>query len=161
MLHIEFQNLSKVVLKKEILIFFLLFLRFEYRTPWCRDILDPSAFIWTNLVKDHYAMQHNKLQAPLSQVVLKKIFEYFSMYFYGLNLGTPCLGPSWTLGPSFEKPWYRTTRQCYIPNFKHLSQVILKKKILEYFSIYFYGLNLSPYSAGPSWIQGPPSEQTW
>ena len=31
-------------------------------------------------------MQHNKFQASLSQVVLKKIFEYFSMFFYGLNL---------------------------------------------------------------------------
>ena len=29
-------------------------------------------------------MQHNKFQASLSQVVLKKLFEYFSMYFYGL-----------------------------------------------------------------------------
>ena len=37
-------------------------------------------------------MQHNKFQASLSQVVLKKIFEYCSMYFYGLNLGPPCLG---------------------------------------------------------------------
>ena len=42
-------------------------------------------------------MQHNKFQASLSQVVLKKIFEYFSMYFYGLNQGPPCLGPSWTV----------------------------------------------------------------
>ena len=84
---------------------FLLFLWFEPRTPWCRAILDPGAFIWTKLVKDHYAMQHNKFQASLSQVVLKKIFEYFSMYFYGLNLGSPCLGPSWTLWPSFEETW--------------------------------------------------------
>ena len=50
-------------------------------------------------------MQHNKFQASLSQVVLIKIFEYFSMYFYGLNLGPPCLGPSWTLWPSFEETW--------------------------------------------------------
>ena len=79
----------------------------------------------------------------LSQTVLKKkIFEYFSMYFYGLNLGRPAAGPFWNLGPSFEQTWYRTTRQCYIPNFKHLSQVVLKKMIFEYFSMYFYGLNL-------------------
>ena len=38
---------------------FLLFLWFESRTPWCRAIFDPGAFIWANLVKDHYAMQHN------------------------------------------------------------------------------------------------------
>ena len=50
-------------------------------------------------------MQHNKFQASLSQVVLKKIFEYFSMYFYGLNLGPPAAGPSWNLGPSFEQTW--------------------------------------------------------
>ena len=50
-------------------------------------------------------MQHNKFQASLSQVVLKKIFEYCSMYFYGLNLGPPCLGQSWTLWPSFEETW--------------------------------------------------------
>ena len=106
-------------------------------------------------------MQHNKFQASLSQVVLRKIFEYFSMYFYGLNLGPPCLGPSWTLCPSFEETWLRTTRQCYIPNVKNLSQVVLKKKILEYFSMYFYGLNLSPHSVGPCWNPGPPSEQTW
>ena len=37
-----------------------------------------------------------------SQVVLKKKdFEYFSMYFYDLNLGPPGVGPTWTLGPSF------------------------------------------------------------
>ena len=32
----------------------------------------------------------------------------------------------------------------YIPNFKHLSRVVLKKKIFEYFSTYFYDLNLEP-----------------
>ena len=35
----------------------------------------------------------------------EEIFEYFSMYFYGLTLGPPCLGPSWTLWPSFEDTW--------------------------------------------------------
>ena len=35
-------------------------------------------------------------QVSLSQVVLKKIFEYFSMYFYGLNLGPLAWGH---LGP--------------------------------------------------------------
>ena len=107
MLHVKFQNLTKVhvVLKKKILNFFYVFLWFEPRTPLLGAILDPVAFIRTNLVKDHYAKQHNKFQASLSQVVLKKIFEYFSMYFYGLNLGPPCLGPSWTLWPSFGETW--------------------------------------------------------
>ena len=50
-------------------------------------------------------MQHNKFQASLSHVVLKKNFEFFSMYFYGLNLGPPSLGSSWILGPSFEETW--------------------------------------------------------
>ena len=33
--------------------------------------------------------------------------------------------------------WSSTTRQCYIPNIKHLSTVVLKKKSFEYFSMYF------------------------
>ena len=32
-------------------------------------------------------------------------FEYFSMYFYALNLGPHGAGPSWNLGPSFEQTW--------------------------------------------------------
>ena len=47
---------------------------------------------------------------------------YFSMYFYGLNLGPNGAGPSWTLGPSFKQTW-QSTRQCYLLNFTHLSQV--------------------------------------
>ena len=43
----------------------------------------------------------------------------FYIYFYDLNLGPPGAGPSWTLRP----PFYLT----------YLSQVILKKKIFEYF----------------------------
>ena len=30
----------------------------------------------------------------------------------------------------------------YILNFRHVSQVVLKKKIFKYFSMYFYGWNL-------------------
>ena len=41
----------------------------------------------------------------ISQEVLKKIFEHFSMYLYGLNLGPPGKEPSWILGPSFEPNW--------------------------------------------------------
>ena len=49
-------------------------------------------------------MLHTKFQ-DLSQVVLKKkIFEYFSMYFYDLNLGPPGAGPSRrTLGTAFRQ----------------------------------------------------------
>ena len=35
----------------------------------------------------------------------KKIFEYISIHFCGLNLGPPGAGLSWTLGPSFEQTW--------------------------------------------------------
>ena len=31
--------------------------------------------------------------------------EDFLIYFYGLNLGHPGAGPSWTLGPWFEQTW--------------------------------------------------------
>ena len=71
-------------------------------------------------------------------------------------------GPSWILRSSFEHTsnWKRTNRQCYIPNFKHLSKVVLKKKIFEYFSMYSYGLNLGLPGQGPSWILGTLFEQT-
>ena len=85
----------------------------------------------------------------LSKVVLQKIFIFFSIYFYGLNIGPPGAGPSCTQEPSFEQTWLRTTRQCYIPNFKHLSQVVPKKKVFEYFSMYFYGLNLGSLGKEP------------
>ena len=83
------------------------------------------------------------------------------MYFYAANPGARGIRPFWTLRPWFEQTWLRTTRQCYIPNFKHLRQVVLKKKIFEYFSMYFYDLNLGPPSVGPSWSPGPWFERTW
>ena len=58
------------------------------------------------------------------------------------------MGPPWTLGPWFEQTWQKTTKQCYILNFKHLGQVVLKKKIFEYISVHFYGLNLEPLARG-------------
>ena len=71
------------------------------------------------------------------------------MYFYGLNLGPPGAGPSYILGPWFDKLGKRLLGNvCYIPKFTHLSQVVLKKKIFEYFSMYFYGLNLGPQARG-------------
>ena len=33
------------------------------------------------------------------------LVEYISMHFYGLNLGPPGAGPSWTLGPWFVQTW--------------------------------------------------------
>ena len=35
----------------------------------------------------------------------KESFSIFSMYFYGLKLGSPGAGPSSILGPSFEQTW--------------------------------------------------------
>ena len=46
--------------EEDFLIYFYAFLWFEPRTPWRRTILDPGTFIWTNLVKDHYAMLYTK-----------------------------------------------------------------------------------------------------
>ena len=81
--------------------------------------------------------------------------RFIFIYFYGLNIGPPGLWSSCTQGPSFEQTWSRTTRQSYIANFKHLSRVVLKKKIFEYFSMYFYGSNLGYPGKEPSWILGP------
>ena len=41
-------------------------------------------------------MLHTEFQAS-KPVLKKKIFEYFSKYFYDLNLGPPGAEPSWTL----------------------------------------------------------------
>ena len=67
-----------------------------------------------------------------SQVVLKKNFLIFFYVFLGLNLGSHGAGPSWTLGPSLEYTWYKTTRQWYISNLKDLRQAVLEKKIFNY-----------------------------
>ena len=84
------------------------------------------------------------------------IFYYVFLWF---ELRTPWRGPSRTFGPLYRQTWLRTTRRCFISNFKHPSQAVLKKKIFVYFSMYFYGLNLEPSGAGPSWTLGPSFEQ--
>ena len=72
-------------------------------------------------------MLHTKFQASKpSGSEEEDFFYYFSMFFYGLNLGSPAKEPSWILGPHLNKICQNTTWQCYIPNFKHLSQVVLK-----------------------------------
>ena len=40
------------------------------------------------------------------------------------------------------------------------SQVV-RKKIFEYVSMYFYGWNLGPPCFGPSWTLWPSFEETW
>ena len=49
-------------------------------------------------------MLHTKFQASEQSGSEEEDF-FFSIYFYGLNLGPSGVGPSWTLGPSFEHPW--------------------------------------------------------
>ena len=90
-------------------------------------------------------MLHNKFQASEPSGSEEEDFLiFFFMYFYDSNQGTPGPGPSWFLGPLFKQTWKKITRQCHIPKFKHLSHVLLKKKIFEYFFLYFYGSNIGP-----------------
>ena len=51
--------------------------------------------------------------------------------------------------------------QCYIPNFKLLSQNSSEEECFLIFFMYFYGLNIGPPATGPSWTLGPSFEQTW
>ena len=88
------------------------------------------------------------------------------MYFYGSNLeplagaildpGTqdPVAGPFWTSWPPSEQTCQRSSRHCYVLYFKHQSQVVQKKKNLEYFTMYFYGSNLGPSGTGVIWETG-------
>ena len=79
----------------------------------------------------------------------KKILEYTTKHLYGSNRGPSGARPSWTLVPCFEPTWYKITWQCYIPNIKHLSQVVLEN-ILKYISF----LNPRPPSQGHFRPQG-------
>ena len=51
-------------------------------------------------------------------------------------------------GLPLNKIGKRLQGKCCIPNLKHQTGVVLKKKIFVYLSIYFYGLNLGPAGAG-------------
>ena len=57
------------------------------------------------------------------------------MYFYGSSQRPSGAGPFWTLRPSFDQTWLKTTRQCYLPVllFKHLGQVVLRSNFLIIF----------------------------
>ena len=91
-------------------------------------------------------LHFNKLsKIPLSNATyqisnIRQEEDILSMHIYGSNLGPFCAGPSWTLGPWFEQIWLRTTRQCYVSNFKDMSQAVLEKNICRYISL----LNRSP-----------------
>ena len=107
MLHTEFQASEPSGSEEEdFLIFFLIhFYDLNLGPPRCRTILDPLTFILLNLIKDHYAKLHTKFPASKPSNSEKEDFLIFSMYFYGLNLGPPGMGPSWILGPLFEQNW--------------------------------------------------------
>ena len=62
--------------------------------PWRGAILVPGTFVCINLVKDHQAMPHTKVQAsePISSE--QEDFLLFFIYFYGSNLGRSGAGPS-------------------------------------------------------------------
>ena len=54
------------------------------------------------------------------------------------------LGPSTSIRTHFAKDH----KAMLLMNFKHLSQLVLNKKIFEYFSMYFFGSNLKPLVRG-------------
>ena len=83
------------------------------------------------------------------------------MYFYGLNLEPLVQGH---LGPR-ELCLNKLCKealgmQCYIQNFKHLSQEILKKNISEYFLCISMVQPRTLWQV-PSWALGPLFEQIW
>ena len=50
---------------------------------------------------------------------------------------TQCSRAFWYLRPPFEQTQKSSTMKFSIPTSKHLSQVVLKKKVFEYYSMYF------------------------
>ena len=122
---------------------------FEPKIPCRRAVwtLGPSF----EQASQRFIKQCFKLKHMSLMVLKKRIFGYLFVYFYCSNPGTSELGPIWILGPAFEQTWLRTTRQCYIPNYKHLSKVVLKKKRIFnviFFSMYFYGSNQKSLGQG-------------
>ena len=112
----------------------------EPTTLYQRAILDPRATIKT--IRQCYMINFKHL----SQAILeKKIFTYISC----LNPRPYIKGPFWTLGPPSEQIYQRSHRQCYIFNFKHLSQVVQKKKI---FFLFFYVFQW--FQPGTPWYRG-------
>ena len=73
-------------------------------------------------------MLHNKFQASEPSCSGEEVlFKYISF----LNTISYVAGPFWTPEPQSEQFVYRSTRQCLILNFKHLSRVVWKKKIFN------------------------------
>ena len=66
--------------------------------------------------KDHQAMLQTKFQTSEASGSEEEDFRIFSTYFYDSDLGLSGAGPFCT--QPFEYIWQKTTRQCYILNFK-------------------------------------------
>ena len=70
------------------------------------------------------------------EVLKRRFLMFFLLLFISFlytHTRTSCGEPLWTQSSSVEQTWQSTTRQCYIPTFKHLSQAVLKKNLYEYF----------------------------
>ena len=81
MLHTKFQTSGPSGPEEEdFWIYFYAFLWFEPRTPWRGAILDPGTLVWTNLVKDHQAMLHTKIQAPEPSSSGEEDFEAYFIF---------------------------------------------------------------------------------
>ena len=68
---------------------------------------------------------------------------------------------AWYLRPPFEHTQKSCTMKSSIRNFKHLSQVVLKKKIFEYFFYVFLWFKPRTPGKESSWILGPSFEENW
>ena len=71
-------------------------------------------------------MLHTKFQAPEPSSSGEEDFEVYFIF----EPKTPAAGPFWTPGPPFEQTWYRSTRQCYVPNIKGFRGDVVKSKLL-------------------------------
>ena len=83
-------------------------------------------------------MLHIKFQTSEHSGSDEEDFEKVFIYFYGLNLGPLVRGHLTPWDLQLNKIGKRPLGKCFILNLEHLSQVVLKKKLFEYFPIYFY-----------------------
>ena len=61
----------------------------------------------------------------------------------------------WSLWSPFEQTQKSSTMQSTIPNSKHLSQVVLKLKIVFHLAMYFYVSNPGAPGVRPCWTLRP------
>ena len=104
-------------------------------------------------------MLQTKFQAPETSSSGKR--DFYERFIFEPKTPPPSPAAEQFLisGPPLKLIWYRYTRQCYILNFKNLSQVALKDKI--FFSIDFYVSNPGHSGAGSFRLRALPFEQAW